>query len=187
MATFSLLHVIFNTVGSQRADFTDVNLNFACLHRGKGLILNISSGVLCITLPLYTLYAASKVCPPPNPPESCSAITRGLTYVSIAVCRKIFSRSSSWVQGCRTYNTGTFSLYYYMYIYIFLNLKFTPLVFLCFLVFPRQWLHLGFQLECQRTNKQTSWLWLQRTLSIAPCVTSELETKHTAASVTRFW
>ncbi|XP_053276266.1 17-beta-hydroxysteroid dehydrogenase type 3 [Pleuronectes platessa] len=30
-------------------------------HRGKGLIVNISSGVACIPFPLYTLYSASKV------------------------------------------------------------------------------------------------------------------------------
>ncbi|XP_034451809.1 testosterone 17-beta-dehydrogenase 3 isoform X1 [Hippoglossus hippoglossus] len=30
-------------------------------NRGKGLIVNISSGVACIPFPLYTLYAASKV------------------------------------------------------------------------------------------------------------------------------
>ncbi|XP_067378357.1 17-beta-hydroxysteroid dehydrogenase type 3 isoform X2 [Channa argus] len=31
------------------------------VNRGKGVILNISSGVISITFPLYTLYAASKV------------------------------------------------------------------------------------------------------------------------------
>uniref|UniRef100_A0A3P8S642 Hydroxysteroid (17-beta) dehydrogenase 3 n=1 Tax=Amphiprion percula TaxID=161767 RepID=A0A3P8S642_AMPPE len=34
---------------------------FFCLYRGKGLILNISSGIATIPFPLYTLYAASKV------------------------------------------------------------------------------------------------------------------------------
>lgn len=34
---------------------------FSCFGRGKGLILNISSGLASIPFPLYTLYTASKV------------------------------------------------------------------------------------------------------------------------------
>uniref|UniRef100_A0A3Q4H5A7 Hydroxysteroid (17-beta) dehydrogenase 3 n=1 Tax=Neolamprologus brichardi TaxID=32507 RepID=A0A3Q4H5A7_NEOBR len=32
-----------------------------CIYRGKGMILNVSSGIASIPFPLYTLYAASKV------------------------------------------------------------------------------------------------------------------------------
>lgn len=41
--------------------YVDVCLVSSVLHRGRGVIVNISSGVACIPFPLYSLYAASKV------------------------------------------------------------------------------------------------------------------------------
>lgn len=42
-------------------DFTHPCKHWSSFHRGKGLILNISSGIASIPFPMYTLYAASKV------------------------------------------------------------------------------------------------------------------------------
>lgn len=61
---FNSLDAICNPVISQHADKQKIlhtRKHLSSFHRGKGLILNISSGTASIPFPMYTLYSASKV------------------------------------------------------------------------------------------------------------------------------
>lgn len=61
---FTSLDAMSDPVISRHADQQKIlhtRKRLSSFHRGKGLILNISSGIASVPFPMYTLYSASKV------------------------------------------------------------------------------------------------------------------------------
>lgn len=91
---FTSLNAICDPVICQHADKHTFK-HLSSFHRGKGLILNISSGIASIPFPMYTLYSASKVQTDTHLRLLMSFVILQVFCILAGVCGEIFSRPSS--------------------------------------------------------------------------------------------